>query len=1073
MNDSLLNNSDPDKGSCIQNHLQNISADNIPVGVVILKYNYGDEFIVEEANNSFYLTVNSLGKNFIKRKKQNYRDVIIDEDWAKIKKEIQTVLEKNYNMFSCEYRVLLGGSHIFWRKLNATKISEDKDGVSFLCVLTDITDIKETEHLLEERKKSFSAIASFANTGLYEYDIVNDIMYDITGGITNRKSENYSENIFKYSKYYGEDGCKALINLFRSGEEKFYYEILNKDPSNNKWYGVWGKTIYDSDTKPVRVIGKVLDIDSLKRKELFFEEQVCYDSLTGILTADYAKKIINEKAINETDKQHAIIVFDIDDFTQLNSELGKNVCDQIILTLSEKIQEIFDKDDVIGRTDGDTFIIYVNDVKSKEQTIELIEKMQNSFETTNFGKVSNKKVTGSIGVSIIEKNDNNFERAFEQADYSLYVAKSIGKNQYYIFSEKDIDPFMAKVRKSSSYNEKFIYKKEVGAEREFNYAISEFAFDVMESTKDVDSAINILLDRVGSYFHLNRIVIREPEKHYLNFSISYQWCADELVPISEPISFDKAEMKEFIDFYHKKNIFIYSQYPGFERGMQYENHIENDTKSNIQFISKNNENIGGYINFSDNKPRIWGQDEIKSLRIISKIISSYLLKMRTFKDVEATVDKLIKYETVTGALKFDKFKEKVSRILSENPNKKYAFVYSDINNFKYLNERYTYREGDEILKNFVAKMGREKYSLMITARVFSDNFISLIELDDNVNETNLAGYVDKYDKWFNDNIEDSYPEIKSRITTGIFILKEREISKVNKAFINRCIDNANTARRYAKSICSDRAILFDETMENQVKKQTEILTSMEKALTNNEFVIVLQPKVALSGKNEIVGAEALVRWIKEDGKVVPPMDFIPIFEKNGFVVDVDFCVYEQVCQFLSQRIKEGKKVVPVSVNVSRVHLEKDDFISKIENLVTRYKIPRELLEFELTENVFLKNSDKAIKVMNMLKNMHFKVSMDDFGSGYSSLNLLKNLPVDVLKMDKGFLDSEDIITPNSQVVIKSVIDMAKKMKITVLCEGVETLEQANFLTCAGCDLAQGYYFSKPVKVDEFKELISK
>ena len=256
-----------------------------------------------------------------------------------------------------------------------------------------------------------------------------------------------------------------------------------------------------------------------------------------------------------------------------------------------------------------------------------------------------------------------------------------------------------------------------------------------------------------------------------------------------------------------------------------------------------------------------------------------------------------------------------------------------------------------------------------------------------------------------------------------------------------------------------------------MRKQVEILTSMEKALLNHEFVIFLQPKVELKGKNNIVGAEALVRWIKSDGKIIPPMDFIPIFEKNGFVVNVDFCVYEQVCEFLSQRIKEGKKVVPVSVNVSRVHLEKEDFVERIDNLVTKYNIPRHLLEFELTENILFENADKAISVMNRLREMNFTVSMDDFGSGYSSLNLLKKLPVDVLKMDRGFLDNEEV-KGNDEIVIKSIIEMAKKMQITVLCEGVETEKQAKFLQNAGCDLAQGYYFSRPVKVDEFKEMLN-
>ena len=366
-------------------------------------------------------------------------------------------------------------------------------------------------------------------------------------------------------------------------------------------------------------------------------------------------------------------------------------------------------------------------------------------------------------------------------------------------------------------------------------------------------------------------------------------------------------------------------------------------------------------------------------------------------------------------------------------------------------------------------MDRNKYNLIITSRIFNDNFVSIIKLDEFINLHNLALNIDNYTKRFIASQKEIYDEINIGVITGVYVLSKRT-REVDKDSVNKFIDNANIARKYAKNILSEKAVFFDSNMEEKMRKQVEILTTMEKALENNEFIVVFQPKVRLRGENEIVGAEALVRWVKNDGKVVSPMDFIPLFEQNGFVVNVDFCVYEQVCKFLSQRIKNNEKIVPVSVNVSRVHLEKNDFIEKIEKLVSKYNIPREYLEFELTENIFLENSDRAIEVMNKLRSMNFKVSMDDFGSGYSSLNFLKKLPVDVLKMDKGFLDNGEL-EGNDEIVIRSVIDMAKRMRITVLCEGVETEKQAKFLMDAGCDLAQGYYFSKPVMLEEFKSML--
>ena len=258
-------------------------------------------------------------------------------------------------------------------------------------------------------------------------------------------------------------------------------------------------------------------------------------------------------------------------------------------------------------------------------------------------------------------------------------------------------------------------------------------------------------------------------------------------------------------------------------------------------------------------------------------------------------------------------------------------------------------------------------------------------------------------------------------------------------------------------------------MREELNRSIEIAADAKRAIRNSEFKVYFQPKVSVS-KDEIVGAEALVRWVKPDGTVVTPDSFIPFLEKNGYIVQIDFFVYEEVCRYLRRRLDNGESVVPVSVNVSRIHMLSNDFSSDIVEIVRRYGIDPSLIELELTESVFIANEDEAIKTLSALREKGFRVSIDDFGSGYSSLSLLKRMPVDVLKIDKGFF-SGDHIEDKDGIVLSSVIDMADKMNIDIICEGIETEEQVDFLKHSNCDTAQGFFYAKPIPLADFEDML--
>ena len=245
---------------------------------------------------------------------------------------------------------------------------------------------------------------------------------------------------------------------------------------------------------------------------------------------------------------------------------------------------------------------------------------------------------------------------------------------------------------------------------------------------------------------------------------------------------------------------------------------------------------------------------------------------------------------------------------------------------------------------------------------------------------------------------------------------------------------------------------------------------MEYALKHEEFLVYLQPKFDLLS-NKVCGAEALVRWKQKNGKMIYPDDFIPIFEKNGFIVNIDLYIYEKIFKKVKEWIDKGIDVVPISLNVSRAHTKNLDFIKKVLNLVDIYNIPVNTIEFELTESIFSTDLNYLNDFIQKIRKNGFKVSIDDFGSAYSSLNLLKEIEVDIIKLDKAFLSNvEDFKNSyKDKVIIESIIKMAKELNLKVVCEGIETEEQKELLKNMGCEVGQGYIFSKPISIYEFEE----
>ena len=284
-------------------------------------------------------------------------------------------------------------------------------------------------------------------------------------------------------------------------------------------------------------------------------------------------------------------------------------------------------------------------------------------------------------------------------------------------------------------------------------------------------------------------------------------------------------------------------------------------------------------------------------------------------------------------------------------------------------------------------------------------------------------------------------------------------------------DQASLASHEAKDDLTARVKFFSQAMVSKVEEDYNVLSEFKNALANNEITFYLQPQCR-SANGQIVGAEALARWIKPNGRTVPPLSFIPTLERYGFVPDLDRCIWEEVCKWSRKVLDEGRPLVPVSVNISPVDIFTMDVPAFLESLVKKYRLPREAIKLEITESAYSEDSERVRSAVQEFRDMGFVVLMDDFGSGFSSLNMLRELNVDIIKLDAYFLRMNKNNEKKGMHIIESVINMAKTMAMPVIVEGVETKEQCDYLMGLGIQYIQGYYFYKPMSTREFETLIS-
>lgn len=424
---------------------------------------------------------------------------------------------------------------------------------------------------------------------------------------------------------------------------------------------------------------------------------------------------------------------------------------------------------------------------------------------------------------------------------------------------------------------------------------------------------------------------------------------------------------------------------------------------------------------------------------------------------EAIVINGLEVNALTGLYLSHTFFQKAEEFLKSIDDDGYCILAIDLEHFRLFNKIYSREQGDELLKRVAEKL--KEYRLNhggVIGYFGGDNFVILTKMD-----------MDKFRDFHRAiSIEVAYwsNTVGFLPAFGIYKITDTSID------ILTMYDRATMALKKISGNYLQRHCIYSEDMEEKEEEELRLLSEIQQALKDDEFTFYVQPQCDIA-TGKIVGGECLVRWIRPEKGLISPGVFIPVLEKNGFIASLDRYVWEKVCEWLRSLIDRGFQPVPVSINVSRIDIYSMDVPQFLLGLLEKYQLSSDLLKVEITESTYVENNDKIIRTVKQLRDAKLWVMMDDFGSGYSSLNMLRSVSVDVLKLDMRFLEIKDTEEEKGIGILESVVNMARQMQLPIIVEGVENQKQESFLLRMGCRYSQGYYYYRPMPIADFENLL--
>lgn len=1011
--------------------------------------------------------------------------------------------------------------------------------------------------------------SEYTNFGLWEYDIADDISYQYKklDGIYETNLDpivHFRDTILGWGIIYSDDipVFNKMCDAMQRGDKEIRYDVrVINDYCDIVWFRYEGKTIFDDNGNPVRIVGRTLDVTK-EKGGIGASSDERRDQLTGALTPESFAEIVQQRVQEKSFKNSALMILGIDDYAGMCEE-GK--CDAEVLqrALAKVLesQSAVEQGSLLCHVGDGIFAFYVrfsdlpnlNAVASR-----LIFKFYDQHYTDNDGE----HITISAGISVF-KNVKSYEIAYKEAMTAYEAAIAKGGNGFLMYSAS-----MALEKRNSygDFNAALNASGAVGAED--IYQLINTALINEEAGPD---AIARALREAGRYSSAGYVYFCRFGENGAKDDIFMPWSSsgnleyDPSLPAFRPM-YDSERTAQLLSA--KGTDVIYAT-----------NEKGNTTDYGFEFVNGAvkaalcpvfaDKQVVGYFVFVNDSMTVWQAADNTIFRMLSDTLNAMFTgyykklkhdakmsftdavvgnlglegftlipdtfvvdyvgdnaaynyglkkgdvcykKIRGFDepcadcpvhqlnagqltascayyrengsrwiniaastiessdgeriavsttDITNCISNIRTRDTLTGVMGFDHFAVDAMRMVAQDPEGCFVTVVN-IANFRSLNERNGYEFGNSVLIAVADVLAASIKGGELICRSEGARFVAL----------HRGVSILDYHTRLKQMLVSAQRQVSEKCGIQIYIVAGVYELGIEHLGMMASLDRAIIAQKTVKDrayYTENMIAVYDKALSDEIQARQYVEAHMMEALENNEFKAFYQPKVSTE-TGEIEGAEVLARWIRPDGEMISPARFVPVFEQNGFIADMDFAIYRNAIADIRRWMRDGIDVPTISLNVSRHHMRDESFPDKICALVDNLGVPREKIELEITESMLTEDMNKLIDAMKTLKDAGFRISVDDFGSGYSSLNLITVLPFHTLKIDGGFFLRNELTEKNKKV-ITSIVELAKSLNYQTVSEGVETDEQVEFLREIGCDMIQGYYYYKPMPVKDFEELV--
>lgn len=777
------------------------------------------------------------------------------------------------------------------------------------------------------------------------------------------------------------------------------------------------------------------------------------DALTSFYNFEGARKKLEESGFwNHSADRHLALIH-IANLHEMVVAYGSAFTMAVLDNISGLLRGFFSKRKVTAvfcRDVYDTFAITLTQI-SDQECEQYFTELQTRLENEFYGREDNCPLQIRIGIYHIPEDGTDFQKALYRAGAAVdkALAGQASPVVYDFAMHPDGPPYIP-----SANRPRHLLAEDL---TNYNSEIIGFATHTLSGAKDLDSNSDILIQYIGWHLDFDYVLINEFTDER-KVKVTNKWSRELGVwrDVDEVVDMD--DWDGFLVGFDKR---------GFNIVPDVQNHLfserdqlffrEKGIRSFINILFYNHETPIGYLSCSRLTPmKDSNTSLIATMAHLSRIISSYVIIRQISRENTSQI-KTLSYDTLTGLYTYAAFRHKVQAALYHyNEKHSYAFVSTDLRNFSHLNENFGYSEGDHILRAFSQKLHTFDANKMISCHMEADHFLLFIE---DISKEAILQQVKDLISSFDEYLNKRYAMSDLHIIAGMYY-----VSNPNKDLLYM-IDSTNHARKSIKQSYLENVAVYSHELRAKRKLLLDVVGSVHDAIRDGYIEAFLQPKFSMQRRN-IIGAEALVRWRNPDGSYRFPDQFIPILENAGLIVDLDMCVFRQVLAAQKRWQNDGKELIPISVNFSRVHFRDEKFYETVSSLTEEYGIDPKYIEVEVTESTFGENRENLYLQLRQLRERGFLVDIDDFGTGFSSLNMLMSAPVDIVKVDKSFIDHYE--TKEEQKYINQIGNLILSADKDIIFEGVETEDQIRLLTNYGYDSAQGYFFSKPIPLKEFE-----